>query len=116
MSTNLAVNPDPGAWRALMRRHEQYALEEIQELVADETADPEAANPAIYYKPLNARRNRPARAETDKSLLLHLMDAKFLRRLRIAYLYWRENKPAKDIAEELGLSLYTVKHVIQRLG
>jgi len=93
-----------------------YGLEEIQELVAEETIDPDAANPAIYYKPLDARRNRPAWAETDKSLLLHLMDAKFIRRLRIAYLYWRENKPAREIAATLGMNLNTIKSIIHRMG
>jgi DNA-directed RNA polymerase specialized sigma subunit len=62
----------------------------------------------------NARKNRPGWAKDDKSFMQHVLGPSLVRRIRIAYLYWRQNWTAREIAEELGCSVNAVKQVIKR--
>ena len=66
-------------------------------------------------KPVDSRKNRPAWAQTEQALMRHLLSPSLLRRWQIALRYWLQNRTAREIAEEMGISLQAVKDVLRRL-
>lgn len=72
--------------------------------------------PLIIHKPVNSRKNRPSWARDNKSMMRHLLGKGVVRRLRIAYLYWQANWTAKQIADEIGLTVGAIQKAIQRMN
>lgn len=67
-------------------------------------------------KPAHAKR-RPAWTMSDNALMWRVIgkNNSLQRRWRIAFLYWRRNWTAKEIAADLGCSIGAVKMVLQRI-
>jgi hypothetical protein len=70
---------------------------------------------SLTHKPVNNRTSRPAWAENEKQLVLHVMGKRVQRNITIARMYWLENNTAQEIADELEMKLFAVQAVINRL-
>lgn len=53
--------------------------------------------------------------ETDWELMMHICGERQARRLLIAFMYWRMNRSARQIAEHLHLRVGTVKNSLTRI-
>lgn len=69
----------------------------------------------LSLKPVNNRRSRPAWAMDEKERMLRCVGTRAARRFRIATMYWCDNKSARDIASELGITLGSVELILHRL-
>lgn len=67
------------------------------------------------HKFVDSRKKRPAWAKDAHSLMQHVLSPSLVRRWKIAYLYWLQNRTARDIAEEMGISTQAVKDVLRRM-
>jgi DNA-binding NarL/FixJ family response regulator len=67
------------------------------------------------YTARRPRKNVPEWARSNRSLMARIFQPA-IRRYNIAYLYWRVGWTAKEIAEELGQTVSSVKRVIERLS
>ena len=70
----------------------------------------------IRHKPVDNRKNRPEWVMDDKALIECCFGGRGRLRWDIAVMYWRENKSAREIAIDLGLTVDVVKKIIQRLA
>jgi hypothetical protein len=71
---------------------------------------------SLVYKLVDNRKNRPVWVMDDAQLMLHCIGERHMLRYQIAIKYWRENKSAREIAAELGMTLGAVEKIIQRLA
>lgn len=77
-------------------------------------ANTKVTQPQPGRKPARVHR-RPAWAHSDLALARHMLKLPFMRPFVIAFLYWRSNLSAADIANKLGLNREAVKSIIRRL-
>lgn len=61
------------------------------------------------------RKNTPAWANKDSSLVARALSPRSVRRIRTAYLYWRCNWNAREIAEELKTTVKAVELMIYKM-
>jgi hypothetical protein len=66
-------------------------------------------------KPVCARVNRPSWAKNEHQLFLHVAGKRFLRRWKIACMYWLENKSTYEIARKMRTTVGSIKSTIHKL-
>lgn len=69
----------------------------------------------LQNKPTNNRRNRPAWALNDKSLMVKCVGKRAALRFQVAQMYWQKNMTSQDIAKALELTHGAVRMILNRL-
>lgn len=91
----------------------------MQPLPEIEQAEFQATIPSswgrIPAKPVNARKRRPAWAQTTAGTFLRALGPKALRRWEVADLYWLRNLRAREVAERLSMTVKAVTRILERL-